>query len=122
MEIVCISCGGHFIKKTRNHVHCNRDVCYKRRTAEKRLLSIRWKVLKRDDFTCQYCGRKAPNVELHVDHKVPRGFSGVTWDFGDGKRIGVWDEDNLITSCRDCNLGKQDDVLLKKHYENKEKS
>lgn len=54
----------------------------------------RFEVLKRDGFTCQYCGRKAPNVELHVDHvqAVVRG----------GKN----DMDNLTSACADCNLGK----------------
>jgi hypothetical protein len=55
---------------------------------------IRFKVLERDNFTCQYCGRKAPDAVLHVDHKIPR-------------RCGGKDEmENLITSCAQCNLGK----------------
>lgn len=29
--------------------------------------SIRFEVFKRDMFTCQYCGRKAPDVILEVD-------------------------------------------------------
>lgn len=57
-------------------------------------LRMRWNVLKRDDFTCQYCGRKAPNVELEVDHIVP------------GSKGGKYIENNLITSCFDCNRGK----------------
>ena len=54
----------------------------------------RFEVFKRDSFTCQYCGRKAPDVILHVDHikAVVKG--------GDN------DIFNLITSCADCNLGK----------------
>lgn len=58
----------------------------------------RWKILKRDKFTCQYCGRSAPDVELHVDHKKPI-FAG-----------GNSEESNLITACSDCNLGKNKDV------------
>ena len=58
---------------------------------------IRWKILQRDNFICQYCGRTPPEVVLHVDHKLPivRG--------GDNK------ESNLITACSDCNLGKMKD-------------
>ena len=29
---------------------------------------MRFEVFKRDKFTCQYCGRKAPDVILEVDH------------------------------------------------------
>ncbi len=55
---------------------------------------LRFKVLRRDGFTCQYCGRKAPEVELHVDHRVP-------WS-----QVRTHDIGNLVTACRDCNLGK----------------
>lgn len=57
---------------------------------------LRFEVFKRDSFTCQYCGRKAPDVILHVDHVVPESDGGPTTLL------------NLITSCRDCNLGKSD--------------
>lgn len=60
---------------------------------------IRFEVFKRDSFTCQYCGKAAPNVILHVDHVIP-----VSKD-GDN------DITNLITSCIDCNLGKSDREL-----------
>jgi len=56
--------------------------------------SRRFEVFKRDSFACQYCGKKAPEVILHVDHIVP-----VVDD-------GTDDPLNLITSCVDCNLGK----------------
>jgi len=55
---------------------------------------IRFEALKRDGFTCQYCGRKPPEVTLHVDHIVAR-VDGGTDDLG-----------NLVTSCAACNLGK----------------
>jgi len=56
--------------------------------------SARFAVFKRDHFTCQYCGKKAPDVILEVDHIVPVA-EGGTNDFI-----------NLVTSCRDCNRGK----------------
>ena len=55
---------------------------------------VRFEVFKRDNFTCQYCGRKAPDVILEVDHINPvknGGDNSIT---------------NLITSCFDCNRGK----------------
>lgn len=60
---------------------------------------IRFEVFKRDSFSCQYCGRKSPNVILEVDHINPV------------KRGGKNDILNLITSCFDCNRGKSDRVL-----------
>jgi len=61
--------------------------------------SIRFEVFKRDLFTCQYCGRKAPDVVLEVDHinAVAKGGSNAI--------------ENLVTSCWDCNHGKRDKSL-----------
>lgn len=56
--------------------------------------SLRYEILKRDSFTCQYCGRMAPDVILEVDHIIPVAEGGENEIF------------NLITSCRDCNRGK----------------
>ena len=56
--------------------------------------AIRFEVFKRDRFTCQYCGRKAPEVVLEVDHIVPVSKGG-------GNELM-----NLVTSCFDCNRGK----------------
>lgn len=55
---------------------------------------LRFEVFKRDKFTCQYCGRSAPDVVLQVDHITP-----VAHD-GDNDIL------NLITSCVACNAGK----------------
>lgn len=54
----------------------------------------RFRVFHRDGFTCQYCGRRPPEVVLEADHIVAKANGG---DDGD---------DNLITSCFDCNRGK----------------
>lgn len=56
----------------------------------------RFEVFKRDSFTCQYCGRKAPDVLLVIDHIEPVSKGGTN------------DILNLITSCQDCNAGKSD--------------
>jgi hypothetical protein len=55
---------------------------------------LRFTVFVRDNFTCQYCGRKPPEVKLQIDH---------TQSIKDG---GTDDIQKLITSCEDCNLGK----------------
>ena len=64
--------------------------------AERKPISkkMRFEVFKRDKFTCQYCGRMAPDVILEVDHIKP---------VAEGGNNGIL---NLITSCRDCNRGK----------------
>lgn len=54
----------------------------------------RFEVLRRDGHTCQYCGAKAPDVVLQIDHVVPVSLGG------DDK------PGNLVTSCADCNRGK----------------
>lgn len=55
---------------------------------------VRFEVFKRDKFTCQYCGAKAPDVVLHVDHIHPVADGGTN------------DVLNLVTSCAGCNGGK----------------
>lgn len=54
----------------------------------------RFEVFKRDKFTCQYCGAKAPDVLLHVDHIKPVADGGLS------------DILNLVTACAICNGGK----------------
>lgn len=55
---------------------------------------LRFEILKRDNHTCRYCGAKAPNVALHVDHVRPIANGG-----GNGL-------ENLVTACSTCNAGK----------------
>lgn len=51
-------------------------------------------VLRRDRYTCQYCGRQGS--ELTVDHVLPKSRGGQsTWE-------------NLVAACRPCNLKKGD--------------
>ena len=60
---------------------------------------LRFRVLLRDNFKCQYCGASPATqagVALHIDHRKPFSQGGSS-DFG-----------NLVTSCSKCNLGKGD--------------
>ena len=59
---------------------------------------LRYKILKRDRFTCMSCGARAPDVELEVDHIIPVS------------RGGTDDEKNLTTKCLSCNRGKGDTI------------
>lgn len=76
----------------------------KRKSLSKR---IRFEVFKRDKFTCQYCGKSAPDVVLEVDHVKPVSRGGTNDIF------------NLVTSCFECNRGKtnielSDETAVKK--------
>ena len=51
---------------------------------------IRSRILRRDQFICQYCNQEATTV----DHVIPRRLGGLDSD------------DNLVASCRRCNLSK----------------
>jgi HNH endonuclease len=55
---------------------------------------LRFEILRRDGYTCRYCGAQAPDVPLTVDHVIPRALGGSD------------DPTNLITACHDCNAGK----------------
>lgn len=72
--------------------------------------AVRFEVFKRDGFTCQYCGRQAPEVVLNCDHIHPVAEGGTN------------DVLNLITSCFDCNSGKGARTLDERHILNKQRS
>jgi hypothetical protein len=55
---------------------------------------LRFDVLRRDNFTCRYCGRRAPDVVIEVDHVEP--YSVVREHL----------IENLVAACIDCNRGK----------------
>jgi len=49
-------------------------------------------ILRRDDYTCQYCGQHLPH--LTIDHVIPRRLGGKhSWD-------------NLVAACPSCNHRK----------------
>jgi len=53
---------------------------------------IRLRILSRDSYCCQQCGKD--NGKLHVDHIIPRRLGGTDND------------DNLQVLCQNCNLSK----------------
>ncbi|MCA1954160.1 MAG: HNH endonuclease [Anaerolinea sp.] len=57
----------------------------------------RREILRRDNFTCQYCGRRTGN--LTIDHIIPRHLGGGhTWN-------------NVVTACSACNHAKGGHLL-----------
>lgn len=55
---------------------------------------LRFEILRRDAHTCRYCGAKAPDVKLTVDHVVAQALGGKD------------EATNLVTACQPCNTGK----------------
>jgi 5-methylcytosine-specific restriction endonuclease McrA len=53
----------------------------------------------RDEFTCQYCGRKCTTDHLSIDHVLPRSRGGST----------SWE--NCVLACVGCNARKADRTL-----------
>jgi 5-methylcytosine-specific restriction endonuclease McrA len=52
----------------------------------------RREILRRDNYTCQYCGKHT--LELTIDHVIPRHLGGVhTWE-------------NVVAACPSCNHRK----------------
>jgi len=93
------------------NLHFSSRVCYNnvrggempRRNLMNGYYALRWKILERDNFTCQYCGQKAPGVILQVDHIIPVEEGGPS------------EEANLITACSACNIGKSAlSIILKR--------
>jgi len=74
----------HMIKRPRQHVHLTKR-----------------EILRRDNYTCQYCGRKMPH--LTIDHVIPRHLGGNhTWE-------------NLVAACPSCNHHKGGRTLEQAH-------
>jgi 5-methylcytosine-specific restriction endonuclease McrA len=55
---------------------------------------LRWRILARDNYTCQHCGATGARAELTIDHITPVSVGGTNA------------ESNLQTLCRSCNSRK----------------
>lgn len=108
IEKICIICNNKFKTNRKRQLVCGTECRrkYIKQQSKKYITPIgpwalRFKILTRDNFTCQYCGKnpKEDNIKLMVDHIIPRSKGGSD------------KEDNLKTSCNYCNLGKADSLI-----------
>lgn len=60
----------------------------------------RFLILRRDSFTCAFCGARPGNDRLHVDHLIPHSLGGSDH------------ANNLMTACDRCNIGKRARLLI----------
>jgi hypothetical protein len=81
-------------RKRLEEIRINQEYAKSARERTPVTTKLRFAIFARDKSTCQYCGAKAPDVLLHVDHIKPRALGGLTVP------------DNLTTACERCNIGK----------------
>ena len=62
-------------------------------------IGLRFQILRRDSFTCNYCGKSAQDVELEIDHLIH-------WSI-----VKKHEMENLVIVCRDFNRGKSNKIL-----------
>ena len=112
---VCKQCGKEFFKKRscRNwpkikycSPECLHDFWnnYKKENLTS-YYTLRFNVFKRDNFKCIYCGRSSieDEAKLELEHLIPLRGKKQDWD--------IIKENELTTSCHECNIGKSDNVL-----------
>ncbi|MBI5427525.1 MAG: HNH endonuclease [Nitrospinae bacterium] len=69
-----------------------------KRGAKKGLAFSKKNILRRDNYTCQYCGQSS--LHLTVDHILPKSRGGKT----------TWT--NVVVACKPCNLRKGSQTLV----------
>lgn len=62
---------------------------------------VRQEVFKRDDYTCQYCGKKLDDETATADHVIPRSKGGSYFPH------------NIVCACKSCNVDKGDTMPKK---------
>lgn len=67
--------------------------------------TLRFEILKRDNFRCVYCGATSTEAKLQVDHIVPVAKGGSD------------SPENLVAACFSCNIGKRDKLLEESYLE-----
>ena len=61
---------------------------------------VKMRVVRRDNYTCQHCGKHLADNEVEFDHKIPISKGGSS------------EEHNVRLTCFDCNREKKDTVEI----------
>jgi hypothetical protein len=61
---------------------------------------IKMRVVRRDNYTCQHCGKHLLDNEVEFDHKIPLSRGGSS------------EENNVRLTCFECNRDKNDQVEI----------
>lgn len=85
-----------FIKVGETYVPKTIKLTYEVAVPKLELPFSRENVFARDNYTCQYCGKKLPANELTLDHVFPKSRFGAD----------IWE--NIATCCKECNQKKAD--------------
>lgn len=113
----CKVCNREFWPRVAGHKFCSlvcRNQNYRNQNPVLHSKLLFWRILNRDNFQCQYCGRTPTKdgIKLHIDHIKPQADGGKT------------EMNNLVTSCELCNLLKsarplRHEAEFKKRLQNK---
>ncbi len=77
-------------------IPCVIKLTYELAVPYKELPFCRENILVRDNFVCQYCGKKFTSEELTLDHVYPKSRFGPD----------IWE--NIVACCKECNQTKAD--------------
>lgn len=94
------------VRKTLNEQNIYTDtskyIIHNREIDERKKLtpSLRYKILKRDNYKCQICGKLLNDSKFHIDHIYPISRGGKTV------------EENLQATCARCNLSKGAKIIF----------
>jgi len=99
----CVVCGCLFVSNHPKRKYCS-EQCKIKQTES--LVRSNYTVFQRDNFKCVYCGRSPieDGVKLCLDHIEPYYIS---------KNNSLY---NLVTSCTECNIGKNKRTLSSEVY------
>ena len=68
---------------------------------------LRKRVLERDGWQCQYCGKMLEGSDATADHILAKENGGID------------EMSNLVAACRKCNGEKSDRVIVRMNWYNK---
>jgi len=92
-----------YIKIDDNYIPKTIKLTYSVAVPKLELPFSRENIFARDNYTCQYCGKKLSAHELTLDHVFPKSRFGAD----------IWE--NIATCCKECNQKKADRTPKEAH-------